>query len=160
MHIFVRFLVTVFGFTKVRIYLTLTDSTFCMNCLYQMLNVIIFIYGAVVLTRVCLTEAGPLEIKGMYLCNNPEANFTNSITIIMMTFFFICTNSAFIIIFYKVRNLQHDRIPELSSQMKSNLFIIPFIFLTTVIIGIFTLIWFTRSSHDSIQKYIFVPTVV
>lgn len=157
------FLITVFGFTKVKIYLTLTtDSTFCMHCSYKLLKAIILIYGAAVLTRILLTDAGPVEIEGMYLCSNPDVSSLETLMIIIIILSFICTNSAFIIIFYKFRNLQHDSIPGLSSQMNSNLFIIPFIFITTVVLAVFTILFaaLTKGSNDYSPTYYLYSSII
>jgi len=153
MTAFMGLLTTIFGFTKVKIYLTLTDSTFCMQISYRLLRVALFFYGVAVLARMLSTDAGPLIFEGIHLCSNPHADAFQQCTMLTIMFLFIFLNSSFIRIFFKFRNLQHDSIPELSSQMKTNLYIIPFIFFTTVILALLTLTFTAVTTSEGTDDY-------
>merc|ERR1719433_2275342 len=76
----------------------------------------------------------------MPLCAKPGNSVIQLCIIFIIVWSFIFLNSSFIKLFYAFRNLQHDSIPGLSSQMKTNLYIIPFMFFTTIILALTTAI--------------------
>lgn len=144
------FLVTAFGYTKVKMYLKLTDSTFYKNCTYRFLGGLLIIYGSAVLARFISTEAGQEEFKGVRLCTTPHIGGLEFLILLL----FLSLNVSFLMIFYRLQDSQHESIPGLIPQMKLNLIVMPFIFLTTVILVTMNMIWVVQTKGYSPLFYL------
>ena len=133
-----RYLVTIFGFTKLYLYVTLSSGKFCLQCVHNSLGVAIFLYGMTILGRMALINTGPHVVNDNRFLTDLQEPYQLIYFIIL---FFIGINVSLLMVFFKLRNLRHDSIPGLGSQMTSNLIVVPFIFFSTVTMAVFTLVW-------------------
>jgi len=130
---FTSYSVTTYGFSKVKLYMTLArNKTLCLKALYISLFLGIILNGVVVLLCFITVKSGQTMENGYRFCVT-----INPIWVMAKYFEVVCyifLNIVIIGIFFKFRNLRDDSVPDLHNQMLINLYVVPFLFGTTIFI--------------------------
>jgi len=138
---FSSYFVTTYGFSKVKLYMMLArDKTLCLTSLYTSLSIGVVLNGLVVLICFVTVNSGPTMENGYRFCTTFRPVW--QIAKYMEVIFYIFLNVFTIGIFYKFRKLRDDSVPGLHSMMIINLYVVPFLFGTTIFIHLSNIVFF------------------
>jgi len=143
-------LATLFGFCKVRVYVQFMDKPNCVCMQMRILSCILFLWIATCTLSVIRTNSNRHITNGVKLCfRYPDPWLVQTVAFL---WFLI---NAYIMCFCIIkRNLLLEKFPDVSHQMRLNLYVIPGIFVSTFISRLIG--WYYDSQHSDKQVGLFL----
>jgi len=148
------FLATLFGFFKLRVYVQFLGKANCVRMQMRMLSFFLLVWVAFCILSVILTSSERRITDGVKMCFRYPDQWL--ITTLTLHWFFI---NAYIVCFCIVKRNSLETFPNISHQMRLNLFIIPLIFVTTFITRLIGVYYELQFSNKHVALFLRVMPV-
>jgi len=150
---FLNFLVALFGYFKIQFYKTFYNNR-QQRSLFRFIEIILVCWFFIQMPgRLIVFDSDLRDEQCFYKVNAIAAFF-----IVLMYAFFIVVHIVIFYLTWKLRNVENEDFPRLRIQIKLNLFVVPVMFISSIILHGFAQIWIHSGGKNPVQ-YLLLSSV-